>query len=89
MSDSEAVPQFRTGALWGVLAILLVVGTVAAAAVVYGVTNWLLGGAWWIALLTIGVGAVVSVIALMLMVGVLYRVDRFRGTPHKEMRLFE
>lgn len=89
MSDAEPVPQFRTGALWGVLAILLVVGTVAAAAVVYGVTNWLLGGTWWIALLTIGVGAVVSVIALMLMVGVLYRVDRFRGTPHKEMRLFE
>ena len=89
MSESEPVPQFRTGALWGVLAVLLVIGTVAAAAVVYGVTNLLLGGSWWIALLSIGVGAFVSVVALLLMLGVLYRVDRFRGTPHKEVRLFE
>ncbi|MFZ0890977.1 MAG: hypothetical protein WB778_01635 [Thermoplasmata archaeon] len=89
MSEVGAEPQFRTGALWGVLAVLLVIGTVAAAVVVYGASNWLLGGPWWIALPTIGVGAVVSVVALLLMLGVLYRVDRFRGTPHKEVRFFE
>ena len=89
MNETAPSPKFRTGALWGVLAVLLVIGTVAAATVAYGLTNLVLGGTAWVALLTIGVGAIVSVIALLLMVGILYRVDRFRGVAHKEVRLFE
>ncbi len=89
MTNPPDGPKFRTGALWGVLAVLLVIGTVAAASVVYGLTNLFLGGSVWAALLTIGIGGIISVIALLLMVGILYRVDRFRGVPHKEVRLFE
>lgn len=80
--------RYRTGALWGILAVLLLIGTVGAAFFVYGVTDlWGTGRA--IDLLILAGGAAVATIALLLLVGMLYRVDRVRGVPHREVRLFE
>lgn len=88
MTDA-APPPYRTGWLWGVLTLLLLVGTVAAAFVVYGLTDLLANGNWLLDLPALIVGAVVASIAMLLLTGILYRVDRLRGVPHREVRLFE
>ena len=42
MSEApSAAPHYRTGALWGVLALLLLIGTVSAAFFVFGLTDLL------------------------------------------------
>ena len=91
MTETTPTPpsvRYRTGALWGILAVLLLVGTVGAAFFVYGVTDlWGTGRA--IDLAIAAGGAVVATVALLLLVGMLYRVDRVRGVPHREVRLFE
>ncbi len=88
MTEPTEAPHYRTGALWGILALLLLLGTVAAAFFVYGVTElWFTRR--WVDLLAIGGGAVVAVLMLLLLVGLLYKVDRLRGVPHREVRLFE
>lgn len=87
MSDTEERPVWKTGWLWGVLAILLGVGTLGAATFVFGVTVLLAGDVWGI--LFVGFGGLVAVVAFLLMAGVLYRVDRYRGTPQRRVELFE
>ena len=88
MSERADPPRYRTGWLWLVLAFLLVVGTVASAFVVYGFLGVLNGEL--LPYLPIGIGAgVVAALALLLLTGMLYRVDRLRGVPHREVRLFE
>jgi hypothetical protein len=84
-----ATPAYRTGWLWGVLGILLTVGTVAAAFVVYGLTQLLATGDWLLDVPAFVGGAVVASLAMLLITGILYRVDRLRGTPHREVALFE
>ncbi|HEV8049301.1 MAG TPA: hypothetical protein VGP88_01775 [Thermoplasmata archaeon] len=84
-----SLPQYRTGWLWGVLAAFLAVGTVAAAFVVYGLTQLLSTGDWLVDVPLFLGGAVVASLAMLLVTGILYRVDRLRGTPHREVRLFE
>jgi hypothetical protein len=75
--------------LWLVLAFFLMIGTVAAAFVVYGVTGMFATGAVLPGLpIAIG-GAIVASLAMLLLVGMLYRIDRLRGVPHREVRLFE
>jgi hypothetical protein len=87
---SEPAPRkYSTGWLWGVLAILLMVGTVAAAFVVYGLTDLFANGNWLIDVPAFVGGAVVASVAMLLLTGILYRVDRLRGVPHREVRLFE
>jgi hypothetical protein len=86
---SLEAPKYRTGALWIVLCILLVFGTVASGGVVYGVTGLFLGVPLWIDVLAIVVGAFVAIFSMLLLTGILYRVDRLRGVPHREVRLFE
>ncbi|HUI38113.1 MAG TPA: hypothetical protein VLY85_00620 [Thermoplasmata archaeon] len=88
MSDAPS-PRYRTGALWLVLAGLLLVGTVASAFVVYGVLGLFASGSPWVDLPAVLVGGLVASIAMLLLTGVLYRVDRLRGVPHTEVRLFE
>jgi hypothetical protein len=85
----SAAPVYKTGWLWGVLTILLGVGTLAAAFVVYGITDLLANANWFIDIPAIVGGAVVASIAMLLLTGILYRVDRLRGVPHREVRLFE
>jgi hypothetical protein len=82
-------PVYRTGWLWAILTGLLVLGTVASAFVVYGVTDLAVAGAWGWALVAILGGAGVATLALLLLAGMLYRVDRLRGVPHRTVNLFE
>ncbi|MCI4333569.1 MAG: hypothetical protein L3K01_07625 [Thermoplasmata archaeon] len=81
--------KYRTGWLWGVLGILLLIGTVAAAFVVYGLTDLYANGNWLVDVPTFIGGALVASVAMLLLTGMLYRVDRLRGVPHREVRLFE
>jgi hypothetical protein len=85
----EPVPKYRYGTLWGVLAIFLLIGTVAAAFFVYGLSDLLTTGnaVWDVPILL--AGAFVASIMLLLLVGILYRVDRLRGVPHRRMELFD
>lgn len=88
MTD-ETIPRYRTGALWGVLTLFLLVGTVAAAFVVYGFTDLLRTGRWFPDLVELAAGGVVASLAMLLLTGLLYRVDRVRGVPHRRIDLFE
>jgi hypothetical protein len=88
MSEPSS-PGYRTGWLWGVLAILLLIGTVAAAFVVYGLTDLFATGNWALDVPAFVGGGAVASISMLLLTGILYRVDRLRGVPHREVRLFE
>jgi formate/nitrite transporter FocA (FNT family) len=85
----SATPHYQTGALWGVLTLFLLVGTVAAAFVVYGFTDLLKTGRWFPDLLELAAGGMVASLAMLLVTGILYRVDRLRGVPHRRVELFE
>jgi hypothetical protein len=82
-------PQYRYGTLWGVLALLLLGGTVSAAFFVYGLTDlFATGRALWDIPIAIA-GAFLASVMLLLLIGVLYRVDRLRGVPHRRVELFD
>ena len=88
MSSPEAAgPVWRTGSLWGVLAVLLVVGAVGSATFVYGLLAVL--GGHPLGAVEAGVGVGVAVLACLFMVGILYRVDRYRGAVGRRVELFE
>lgn len=88
MTEEPGPVRYKTGVLWGVLALLLLGGTVSAAFFVYGVTDlWATGR-----LIDVGIllaGAALATFFLLLLVGILYRVDRLRGVPHREVALFD
>jgi hypothetical protein len=88
MAEPSA-PSYTTGWLWIVLTAIVVVGTVASAFVVYGITDLAGSGQWLYAGVAIVGGAVVATLALLLVAGILYRVDRIRGVPHRTVNLFE
>ena len=88
MSSEEPAPAYRTGWLWGVLTLFLLIGTVASAFVVYAFLG-ILDGNLFPDLPIAVVGGFVAVVALLILTGMLYRVDRIRGVPHREVRLFE
>ena len=83
------MPRFHTAALWFVLAFFVVVGSASGAFVVYGVTGllWSPNIVWDLASL-VG-GGLVGFFALLMTAGLLYRVDRLRGVPHRRIELFE
>ncbi len=88
MTDGPpAKPESRTGALWGILAILLVFGAVGAATCVDGLLGALSGE--WTGPIVAAFGAIVAFLALLFMVGVLYRVDRYRGALGRRLEFFE
>ncbi|HTT16638.1 MAG TPA: hypothetical protein VMH49_04700 [Thermoplasmata archaeon] len=80
-------PEWHTGALWGILAVLLVLGAAGSATVVYGVLGWWAGSL--VDAAVAAVGAATAVLALLFTLGILYRVDRYRGVPHRRVELFE
>jgi hypothetical protein len=81
--------KYRYGTLWGVLALFLLGGVVSAAFVVYGLTDlFTTGHALW-DIPIILVGGFVSSVMLLLIIGILYRVDRVRGVPHRRIELFD
>ena len=92
MSDAgtpQAAPRYRTGWLWLVLAFFLLIGTVAAAFVVYGLTDLWSTGRWFPDLPIALAAGFVGTFVLLLMTGILYRVDRLRGVPHRQVRWFD
>jgi len=87
LSDPAERPTWKTGALWGVLAVLLVFGTVGAATFVYGLLGVVAGNPF--DLIAIALGAVVAALAFLFIAGILYRVDRYRGAAQRRVDLFE
>jgi amino acid transporter len=87
VSSSEEQPHWNTASLWGILAVFLVVGTAGAATVVYGLVGIAAGNL--LDGIAIAVGAVIAALAFLFMAGILYRVDRYRGTKHRRIDLFE
>ena len=80
-------PTWRTGTLWGVLAVLLVFGAVGTATFAYGLFDLLAGLA--VGGIVAAVGAIGTLLALLFMIGILYRVDRYRGAVGRRIELFE
>jgi hypothetical protein len=87
LSSPAERPTWKTGTLWGVLAVLLGVGTLGAATFAFGVVGVASGNL--ADAIAIVVGAVVGVLAFLFIAGILYRVDRYRGTPQRRVELFE
>ncbi|HTT73072.1 MAG TPA: hypothetical protein VMG99_02830 [Thermoplasmata archaeon] len=87
MTEPDERPTWRTGWLWAILGIFLVIGTVGSATVVYGLLGLFAGQ--WIDAVAVVVGAVVAVLAFLFLVGILYRVDRYRGANGRKVMLFE
>jgi len=85
----EGRPTYRTGWLWAVLTLLLITGTVGSAFVVYGLTDLAGTGRWFPDALEAAAGFVVAALSLLFLAGMLYRVDRLRGVPHRRVGLFE
>ena len=87
-TTSEAPPA-RTGVIWVVLAILLTFGTVGAAFFVWGLTDLYSMGRYVIDVPAMVGGAAVACFTMLLITGILYRIDRLRGVPHRRIELFE
>jgi hypothetical protein len=87
LSSPAATPVWKTGTLWGILAVLLVFGTVGAATFVYGLLGAISGDPFY--LIALGLGAVIAALAFLFMAGILYRVDRYRGAAQRRVDLFE
>lgn len=86
---SEPATPDRSGPLWIVLTLLLLGGTLGSAFFVYGLANLWATGRWLLDVPILVAGAFVASFLFLLLTGVLYRVDRLRGVPHREVRLFE
>ncbi|MGI0070910.1 MAG: hypothetical protein ACRECT_02385 [Thermoplasmata archaeon] len=87
MTSAAETPSWKTGTLWGILAVFLVLGTVGSATVVYGVLGIAAGDLY--DLLAVVIGGTLATLAFLFMAGILYRVDRYRGTTGRRVELFE
>ncbi|HEV2167165.1 MAG TPA: hypothetical protein VGS23_09370 [Thermoplasmata archaeon] len=88
MNSGAPAPAYRTGWLWLTLGFFLLTGTVGSACVVYGALGVWNGGL--LPFVPVGVvGGFAAVVSFLLLAGMLYRVDRLRGVPHREVALFE
>jgi hypothetical protein len=87
VTDASETPQWKTGVLWAILAVFLVIGTVGAATAVYGALA--LAGGDLVGVLPLGIGALVAVLGFLFIAGILYRVDRYRGANLRRIELFE
>ena len=87
MNSEDERPTWNTTPLWGVLLVLLLIGTVSAATLVYGLLGLVAGNPWFI--VPLGVGGAVSFLAFLFHLGILYRVDRYRGANLRRVEFFE
>ncbi len=62
-------------------------GATGLATIVYGLTGTL-AGQWW-DLIVLGAGVAIAALSFLFMAGILYRVDRYRGTTGRRVELFE
>lgn len=85
MSDGP----YRTGVLWGVLLLLLMFGTLASAGAVWSATDLLASRHYGFDLIALALTSFAAIVLFLLLVGILYRVDRLRGVPHRRVALFE
>jgi hypothetical protein len=86
-SPAPERPVWRTGSLWGILAVLLVFGAAGSATFVYGLLAGFGGSLLGFA--EAAFGATVAFLALLFMIGILYRVDRYRGVVGRKVEFFE
>jgi hypothetical protein len=86
---TDDAPKYTTGALWGVLTVLLLIGTVASAFGVWGLTDLYSSGRYLLDVSALLAGGFVAALAFLLMAGILYRVDRIRGVLDRRVELFE
>jgi hypothetical protein len=77
----------RVNTLWVILGVLVVLGSVGAATVAYGVSGAAAGQPW--DLLAVPIGAALALLAFLFTAGLLYRVDRYRGVADRRIELFE
>ncbi len=89
MTEPAAPPRYRTGVLWAVLLGFMLAGTIAAIYVVWGVSEVVAGGTPLVYVPIALAGVVVTVLCVLFILGILYRVDRLRGVAHREVALFE
>ncbi|HTP54181.1 MAG TPA: hypothetical protein VML94_04340 [Thermoplasmata archaeon] len=87
MSEPAEAPKWKTGTLWGILAGFVIVGSAGAATFIYGALGVVSGDL--IGFLFLGVGALAAVLAFLFTLGILYRVDRYRGVTSRRVELFE
>ncbi len=80
-------PMWKTGTLWGVLLLFLVVGSLGLAAIVYGLAGLFAGDL--LAPIVLVLGVLGAFLAFLFTAGILYRVDRYRGTEQRRIELFE
>ncbi|MGP8078646.1 MAG: hypothetical protein ACLQD8_07975 [Thermoplasmata archaeon] len=80
-------PQWKTGVLWGILAGFVIVGSAGAATFVYGVLGVAAGEP--LDLLFVAIGGIAAVLSCLFTLGILYRVDRYRGATGRRVELFE
>ncbi|MGA7861129.1 MAG: hypothetical protein WCB19_04665 [Thermoplasmata archaeon] len=89
MTESPPVPKFKTGWLWAILLLFMAGGTVSATYVVWGLSDLFLTGRYLVDVPVTIVATVVTILCVLFVSGILYRVDRLRGVPHREVALFE
>lgn len=89
MTDDPEKPVWKTGVLWTILALFLTVGVLGAAFFVYGLLLALGEALSLVAVLAMAIGAVVAFLSFLFMLGILYRVDRYRGANQRRVELFE
>lgn len=82
-------PTYRTGVIWAVLGLLLTLGTVSAGFFVYGLTDLFATGHYLFDVPILVGGALAACYIMLLITGILYRIDRLRGVPHRRVEFFE
>ncbi len=87
MTDATERSHWKTGVLWGVLLVFLLVGSLGLAGIVYGLMGILAGD--WFAVLALGAGGLGAFLAFLFTAGILYRVDRYRGSEQRRVEIFE
>jgi hypothetical protein len=86
-APAEERPKWKTGSLWGILAVFLILGSVGLATIVYGFAGLFVGQPW--DLVAVPFGFVMAALSFLFMAGILYRVDRYRGIEGRRVALFE
>jgi hypothetical protein len=64
-------------------------GAVGASYVVWGVSDLILTGRYLLDVPVTVAAVVATALCVLFVLGILYRVDRLRGVPHREVALFE
>jgi hypothetical protein len=89
LTESPPTRKYKTGWLWGILTLFSLGGTVAGAYVVWGASNLILTHQYLLYVPVTAVALFVAAVCILFVSGILYRVDRLRGVPHREVALFE